>query len=89
MIDPDFLRMLVCPGSRQPLREATAAEIASINRAIAAGGVANRGGSPVVNPVQAGLVPADGSVLYPIVDGIPILLTGEAVPLTPGAGRSA
>lgn len=88
MIDPDFLRLLVCPQSRQPLREATAAELATVNRAIAAGGVQNRGGCPVVAPLAAGLVPQDGSVVYPIQDGIPILLSSEAVPLAAGARQA-
>jgi uncharacterized protein YbaR (Trm112 family) len=81
MIDPEFLRMLVCPASRQPLREASAAELAAVNRAIAAGGVRTRGGNPVSAPLAAGLVPADGAFVYPIQDGIPILLSAEAVPL--------
>lgn len=86
MIDKDFLAMLVCPSSRQPLREATAAELAGLNAKVAAGALKNRGGNPVQNPIAAGLVPSGpapsgGAVLYPIVDGIPILLTSEAVPL--------
>jgi uncharacterized protein YbaR (Trm112 family) len=87
MIDPEFLRLLVCPASRVPLRLATAAELAACNRAIAEGAVVNRGGSPVASALQGGLVPVDGGVLYPIVDGIPILLTTEAVPL-PGAAKA-
>ncbi|MBM4059787.1 MAG: hypothetical protein FJ265_01650 [Planctomycetes bacterium] len=86
MIDPEFLRMLVCPSSRQPLREATAAELEAVNRAIAAGGVRNRGGTTVTAPLSAGLVPAGGGTVYPIQDGIPILLSAEAVPLPGGAG---
>lgn len=81
MIDAEFLRLLVCPATRAPLRMATAAELAACNQAIAQGALVNRGGSPVAEALQAGLVPVDGAVLYPIVDGIPILLTTEAVPL--------
>jgi uncharacterized protein YbaR (Trm112 family) len=81
MIDSDFLRILVCPSSRQPLREATAAELAAVNAAIAKGGVRNRGGNPVTAALVGGLVPTDATVVYPIQDGIPILLAAEAVPL--------
>lgn len=81
IIDPEFLRLLVCPATRQPLRLASAEELAACNAAIAAGGVTNRGGTAVSAPLQAGLVPVDASVLYPLVDGIPILLTAEAVPV--------
>lgn len=81
MIDKSFLAMLVCPSSRQPLREANPAELAAVNQAVRAGAAKNRGGAAVTTPVVAGLVPADGSVLYPIQDEIPILLTTEAIPL--------
>ncbi|MBX3464926.1 MAG: hypothetical protein KF830_17295 [Planctomycetes bacterium] len=75
------MRLLVCPSTREPLREATAAELAALNAAIAAGGVRNRSGAQVSAPVTAGLVPQSGAALYPIQDDIPILLTGEAIPL--------
>ena len=79
MIDPDFLAMLVCPTTRQPLREASEAEIGKVNEAIAQGSARNRGGNKVVDPLQAALGTEDGAWLYPIQDGIPILLAAEAV----------
>lgn len=85
MIAPEFLAMLVCPQSRQPLREASAAELAAVQQAIAAGTARNRAGQPVAEAIDGGLVTNDGSVLYPVRQGIPILLSGEAVPLR-GAG---
>lgn len=81
MIDPGFLAMLVCPTTHQPLREATAAEVARVNAAIQGGKAKNRAGAAVAAPVTAGLATADGAFLYPIQDGIPILLTAEAIPL--------
>jgi len=79
MIDPDFLAMLVCPMTRQPLRAATEDELGRVNEAIAQGSAQNRGGSKVEQPLQAALGTADGGWLYPIQDGIPILLATEAV----------
>lgn len=79
MIDPDFLGMLVCPATRQPLRVATAAELAVVNRAIAAGSLKNRGGSAVTSPWTEALATVDGSWLYPVQDDIPILLPAEGV----------
>jgi uncharacterized protein YbaR (Trm112 family) len=83
MIDPGFLRLLVCPSTRESLREATAAELAALNAAIAQGAVQNRGGAKVTAALAGGLVAAGSGVLYPIQDGIPILLSGEAIPLRP------
>lgn len=85
MIDPTFLRMLVCPGTKQPLRIATADELAKLNRAVAAGTARNRGGVAVIAPLSEGLT-ADGAAFYPVLDGIPILLTAEAVLLHPASG---
>lgn len=82
MIDPEFLAMLVCPTTRQPLHEATAAELGKVNDAIAGGSVRNRGGSTVTDALLAALGTADGAWLYPIQDGIPILLAAEAVPVS-------
>ena len=86
MIDPTFLSMLICPGTKQPLRVATAEEVAKVNRAIAAGTARNRGGALVATPVGEGLVTADGAAFYPVLEGIPILLTAEAVMLNATSG---
>jgi uncharacterized protein YbaR (Trm112 family) len=82
MIDPDFLGMLVCPATRQPLRAATAGELAKVNASIQKGSLRNRGGAAVTAPWTEALATADGGWLYPIQDDIPILLTAEAVATT-------
>jgi uncharacterized protein YbaR (Trm112 family) len=79
MIDPDFLGMLVCPATKKPLREASADELAAVNRAIGGGKARNRGGAAVTVAWTAALATTDGSTLYPIQDGIPILLSAEAM----------
>lgn len=81
MIDPDFLGMLVCPATRKPLRLASAGELAAVNQAIGSGRAKNRGGAAVTVPWAAALATVDGAVVYPIQDGIPILLTAEAIVL--------
>jgi len=80
----------VCPATRQPLREATAAELADANAAIADGRLQNRGGGRVEGTISAALATADGAWLYPIRDAIPILLAPEALPVVlPGVSRPA
>jgi uncharacterized protein YbaR (Trm112 family) len=81
-IDPDLRERIRCPATRKPLREATAAELQRVNAAIDAGLAHTRGGTRATAPVQAGLVVEGEAVLYPIVDGFPILLSSEALPLT-------
>ena len=81
MIDKDLLDILACPQSHQPLREAPADLLAGVNARIEAGECTNVGGEKVERTVEEGLVREDGQVLYPIRDGIPVLLIDEGIPL--------
>jgi uncharacterized protein YbaR (Trm112 family) len=73
------LELLVCPQNHARLQPAEALLIERINRAIAVGKLTNAAGRSVQNPIDGGLIRADGQVLYPIVDEIPILLAEEAI----------
>ena len=85
MIDKDLLSLLVCPESKTSLQPADEELLARLNQAIAAGNVKNRAGQPVEAPLQGGLVREDGTVLYPIVDDVPVLLIDEAIALAQAA----
>lgn len=85
MINPDLLSLLCCPESRQELKLAEAALVERLNRQIAAGALKNRAGLPVVEPIDGGLVRADGCYLYPIRRNIPVLLVEEGIGLTPAS----
>ncbi|MGD9646650.1 MAG: Trm112 family protein [Pirellulales bacterium] len=89
MIAKELLDILVCPETRQPLREAPADVLERLNAAIGQGTLVNRSGQRVEQRLPGGLVREDGLVLYPIVDDIPIMLEGESIILdsaTFGAG---
>lgn len=81
MIDPEFLKMLCCPETRQPLSMAPTELLNKINAGIAAGTVRNRNGEPVTVPCDGGLLRKDGQFLYPIRDAIPVMLMAEALPV--------
>lgn len=95
MIDKQLLELLVCPRDRLPLVEADAALVDRVNRAIAAGRARNVLGRAVETPIDGGLLREDGLLLYPIIDGIPVLLADEAIEIqrldadSSGAGGSA
>ncbi len=78
-IDPELLAILVCPETKQPLSVADGALLESINAAVAAGNLQTRGGEGVTEGIAEGLLREDGQVLYPIRQGIPIMLIDESV----------
>lgn len=81
MIDQTLLDILVCPETKQPLHVADAELVGKVNEAIGAGAVRNRGGEAVTEVLAEALVREDGSFLYPVRDGIPIMLIDESIPL--------
>lgn len=81
MVDSDLLDILVCPETKQKVEPADEELLATVNGAIAKGEAKNRAGEPVREPLEEALVRADGTLLYPVRDGIPIMLLDEAIPL--------
>lgn len=86
MIHADLLKMLQCPDDRSPLAVADDAQVATLNAAVQAGQLRNRGGELVTRALEGGLVRRDGKFLYPIFDGIPVMLIDEAIPLAAANG---
>ena len=81
MIDKDLLQILACPESHQSLAEAESAVLAKLNERIEAGQAKNRAGAPVTEKLEGGLVRQDGTIVYPIREGIPVLLIDEGIPI--------
>ena len=77
----DLVEILVCPETKQPVRLATAAELANVNAKISSGALRNRGGEPVKIALVEALIREDGRILYPVDDGIPVMLVEESVEL--------
>ena len=81
MVDQELLDILVCPETKQPVVLADRALVERLNAAIGEGAVVNRGGDPVEERIDEGLVREDRAFLYPVRDGIPIMLIDEAISL--------
>ena len=81
MIDKELLDILACPETKEPVHLAEQELVDSVNARIEKGEVVNRGKKPVEKKIDGGLVREDGAYLYPIDDGIPVMLIDEAIPL--------
>ena len=80
-MDKRLLSILCCPVTHKGLSLARADILRSVNAAIEAGELVNRDGKTLREPLKEALVTDDGKTMYPIADGIPVLLEGEAVAL--------
>lgn len=79
MVDKRLLPLLRCPITHKGLAVANRALLADVNAVITRGELKNRDGRQLGEPLGEALVTDDGKVLYPVSDGIPVLLEGEAV----------
>ena len=80
-IDPALIEMLACPETKQPVRVADPALIDRLNAARGEGKLKNRGGEPVEDELDGGFIREDEVYLYPIIDGIPVMLIDKAIAL--------
>ena len=80
-VSEELLEILVCPETKQPVKPASEDVLRQLGERVAAGNLRNRGGEVVESAPGEGLVREDGKVLYPVDDGIPVMLIEESIEL--------
>ncbi|MBX7145203.1 MAG: hypothetical protein K1X79_12180 [Oligoflexia bacterium] len=78
-LDEDLLKILVCPDSKLPVQLATQAMLQDLNTRIAKGELRTKTGVTVTEKLEAGLLRSDGKILYPVREGIPVMLVDEGI----------
>jgi uncharacterized protein YbaR (Trm112 family) len=78
-MDKRLLAILRCPVTHKELSLAKARILKEVNAAIGEGRLSNRDGRLLDESLDEALLTDDGKVLYPVADGIPVLLEGESI----------
>jgi uncharacterized protein YbaR (Trm112 family) len=78
-MDKRLLTILQCPVSHKGLSVLKKDLLARVNAAIEAGDLVNHEGAAVAETLTQALVTDDGKRIYPVDDGIPVLLEGESI----------
>ncbi len=78
-MDKKLLTILHCPITHKGLAPAPRATLQAVNAAIDAGKLQNQEGLALTEHLAEALLTDDGKVLYPVADGIPVLLATESI----------
>ncbi|MFQ5981902.1 MAG: Trm112 family protein [Woeseiaceae bacterium] len=81
-MDKRLLSILCCPVTHKGLNLARPELLKKINAAIGEGVLVNRDGAKLSASLEEALITDDGKMMYPVDDGIPVLLEGESVALS-------
>ena len=78
-VDRKLLEILCCPATRVPVERLPSAKLRAVNDAIRAGSVKFADGSPVEAELAEALITANGTTLYAVEDGVPIMLEERSI----------
>lgn len=78
-LSAEILEVICCPETHQDLALVSSQQLSVLNGLQAEGKLKHRSGAHVEYRLSDGLLRKDQQVLYPVREGIPVLLTEEAI----------
>ncbi|MDH5454936.1 MAG: hypothetical protein OEY37_02625 [Gammaproteobacteria bacterium] len=78
-MDKRLLTILRCPVTHKGLSVLKKDKLEKVNAAIKAGTLERQDGVKLAEPLTEALVTDDGKRVYPVDEGIPVLLEGESI----------
>lgn len=78
-IDGKLLEILCCPVTKSPVIKLSAKQLKALNQVIEQGEVHNVGGEVLNETLQEGLVTESKKTIYPVDDGIPVMLEDQGI----------
>ena len=82
-VDGKLLEILCCPVTKIPVKMLGKDKLAELNRLVEAGSVRYADGATVDKKLGEGLVTENGTTVYRVDDGIPVMLEEQAIPTAP------
>ena len=82
-VDKKLLEILCCPVTKIPVKMLPKPKLNALNERIAAGGVKRVSGDVVTEPLEEALITENGTTIYRVDSGIPVMLEDEGIPTAP------
>ncbi len=79
-MDRKLLDILCCPVTKRPLQPLASQDLEALNRRISGGQAYYMDDSPVEATMDEALITDNGSRIYRVDDGIPVMLEARSIP---------